>query len=520
MTREMAGPEIRPAISVFHKHRNIMLNWTFQYSLITCLLAVSASVLSAMDPPYRPDLTEGDRTRVATATAPPSIFTQPEPFEQMPGGSSTFTGPVDAGVLSRPAPSLEGEDRLDFELGNSLFEKLWVASPSSTKASDGLGPLYNARSCHGCHVGDGRGSAELDPDTGLTTLLLRLSIWDEGAHRAHPDPVYGGQLQPLAVTGMEGEGRVGITFREFQVPLAGGETATLRAPDYAVDALAYGPLADGIALSPRIAPPMTGLGLLEAIHPDDLQALADPDDLDGDGISGRIAWVPVPDGDGQTIGRFGWKASQPSVEQQSAAALSNDLGLSSDLFPQHWGDCTEDQSNCRALPHGGQDNLGGTEAPAAVLSLITHYAANLAVPPRRDVDAPQVLHGKALFHDAGCADCHWPKFVTRRDATRPNHRFQLIWPYTDLLLHDMGDGLADHAPSDAATGREWRTPPLWGIGLAQTVDPRAGFLHDGRARTLLEAILWHGGEAAASLNAVIDMSPQDRRYLLSFLESL
>ena len=309
-------------------------------------------------------------------------------------------------------------------------------------------------------------------------------------------------------------------YEEVPVALNGGETASLRRPAWSVVDLGYGPMAPDVMRSPRVAPPMIGLGLLEAVHPADVAAGADPDDADGDGVSGRTSEVRGPAAGSARLGRFGWKASAATVREQSAKAFSEDIGISSPDAPAPWGDCTEAQAACRALPSGVQRALGDTEAPDPILDLVTFYSSNLAVPARRDVGDPEVLRGKALFHSSGCASCHTPKFVTRRDAARPEHRFQLIWPYTDLLLHDMGDGLADHRPVGAASGREWRTAPLWGIGLTGTVSGHTFFLHDGRARNLLEAVLWHGGEGQAARDAVVAMPPSDRRALIRFLNSL
>jgi CxxC motif-containing protein (DUF1111 family) len=220
------------------------------------------------------------------------------------------------------------------------------------------------------------------------------------------------------------------------------------------------------------------------------------------------------------LGRFGWKAGQPTVEQQSARAFLDDMGLSTPLHPHHAGECTARQAPCPTLPHGAQPQLGAEEVPAELLDFVAFYARNLAVPARRDIDDPEVLVGKQLFHEARCTACHVPKFVTRRDAPQPELRFQLIWPFTDLLLHDMGEGLADHRPEGNASGREWRTPPLWGIGLARTVNERGSFLHDGRARTVLEAILWHDGEGRAARDRVVAMTPAQRAALLRFIDSL
>jgi CxxC motif-containing protein (DUF1111 family) len=215
------------------------------------------------------------------------------------------------------------------------------------------------------------------------------------------------------------------------------------------------------------------------------------------------------------LGRFGHKAGQPSVREQAASAFSGDLGISTTLHPDGWGECSEAQADCRAAPHGG-----APEADDMVLDLVTFYGRNLAVPARRDAGDPQVLEGKRVFYEAGCAACHRPKFVTDRLADRPEQSFQLIWPYTDLLLHDLGEGLADGRPEARASGTEWRTAPLWGIGLTETVTGQASFLHDGRARTLLEAVLWHGGEAQASRDSVAQLPKAERDALIRFLESL
>jgi CxxC motif-containing protein (DUF1111 family) len=195
------------------------------------------------------------------------------------------------------------------------------------------------------------------------------------------------------------------------------------------------------------------------------------------------------------------------------------MGISSRLARAGWGDCTAAQSACRAAPDGS-DPKEGVELPDKMFDLVIFYARNLAVPVRRNVDDPTVLTGKRVFYDAGCIGCHRPKFVTRRDSAEPEQSFQLIWPYTDLLLHDMGEGLADGRPEGAAGGTEWRTPPLWGIGLTETVSGHSRFLHDGRARSLMEAVLWHGGEAEAARQKVLKLSKQERDALIAFLRSM
>jgi CxxC motif-containing protein (DUF1111 family) len=271
-------------------------------------------------------------------------------------------------------------------------------------------------------------------------------------------------------------------------------------------------------MSPRVAPPMIGLGLLEAIAEADILSRADPEDRDGDGISGRPNWSYDAQARTVRLGRFGWKAGQPSVRQQNAHAFAGDIGISNPTVPDASGDCTAAEAACRAAPHGARP--GDHEVGEILLDKVAFYARNLAVPMRRDVDRPDVLAGKALFHAAGCAACHRPTYMTRGEGVAPEQAGQLIWPYTDMLLHDMGEGLADDRPEGAADGREWRTPPLWGIGLTETVSGHTFFLHDGRARSVLEAILWHDGEARAARDRVMAMTPDDRAKLIAFLESL
>ena len=291
-------------------------------------------------------------------------------------------------------------------------------------------------------------------------------------------------------------------------------------PSYGVARLGYGPLHPDVTMSPRIAPPVLGMGLLEAIPEADILAGADPDDRDGDGISGRARRVWSDEHGRAMLGRFGWKAGQPTVAQQAAGAFLGDIGVSTPLRPHPYGDCTPTQRACRDAPHGDSPAADGAEAGAEMFDLLVFYTRNLGVPARRDIADALVLEGKRLFHESNCTGCHTPKFVTRRDAIGAEQSFQLIWPYTDLLLHDMGEGLADGRPEGEATGREWRTPPLWGIGLTATVSGHTLFLHDGRARNLLEAILWHGGEAEAARQRVVDMTRRERAALLAFLNSL
>lgn len=465
--------------------------------------------------------------RIARVVEPTKDFSKPEPFEANQAGAATVRITDTRNAFSQPSGNISFERELEFKVGNGLFKKLWVSSPSSTLASDGLGPLFNARSCQRCHLKDGRGHPPEGPEDTNVSMLMRISIPggdapDEIAEylATLPDPNYGSQIQDLTIPGHNSEGKFTVNYEEEAVTLLGGEVVTLRHPTYAIENAGYGDLHPKAMMSPRVAPQMIGLGLLNAIPAADILAKADPDDLDGDGISGRAQIVVSAEYGVPMLGRFGLKAGQPSVWEQSADAFKGDIGISTTLHPAGYGDCTDLQAKCRAAPHGNTPIHDNVEIGDEALALVTFYSSNLGVPARRDVDDPQVLRGKQVFYDTGCIACHTPKFVTHRLEDQPEQSFQLIWPYTDMLLHDMGPGLADNRPEARANGQEWRTPPLWGIGLTEQVSGHTYFLHDGRARSLLEAVLWHGGEAEPQKQAVIDLTPEDRTALIRFLESL
>jgi len=502
----------------------------------TIALGAPASAVGASDGDWSDDVhlsviprTMDETARITAITRATTDFSKPEQFEALPAGAATVRVRRTRDAFSDPSANIGFEGELNFKVGNGLFRKLWVSAPSSTRASDGLGPLYNARSCQRCHIKDGRGHPPEGPDDNAISMFLRISVpADPGSAIAEikdyistrPDPTYGLQLQDFALPGHAPEYQLGVIYEETEVALAGGETASLRRPTYEARHLGYGPLHEDAMLSPRIAPQMIGLGLLEAIPAADILAGADENDADGDGISGRpnIVWSEVHNR--PMLGRFGLKAGSPTVLEQSAGAFAGDIGISSPIWRTHWGDCTSRQTECRRDQHGDSAEDGGLEIASEGLNAVAFYSRNLGVPARRDVGDETVLRGKEMFYQAGCAACHTPKFVTHRLKDQQAQSFQLIWPYTDLLLHDMGEGLADNRPEARANGREWRTPPLWGIGLTERVSGHTYFLHDGRARNLLEAILWHGGEAQAARDRTIDMPPKDRAALIAFLESL
>lgn len=469
-------------------------------------------------------------------------------------------------AFSAPAANLTAMDLQQHLTGDGNFEQSFVSAPNPVHPRfDGLGPVNNNNDCNSCHQRDGRGTPPSFSDTIVKlgnneSLFLRISIEEQGGALCVPDfanrycapsavPGFSSQLfhrgQILARPDSPGTGQADVYVRyvtaEVQYP--DGAMITLRKPVFEIrnpyDNSGEKPgdnnppvsrlLQDDVKISPRIGMPVFGLGLLEAISETDILSLADEDDADGDGISGRPNFVFDPkkqllsDPDPVSLGRFGWKANTPSVEVQSLGALRSDIGVTNFLFPDESiaGTPLHDDYLTRNPDDTGMDAQGNPEADNAFADSVVFYVQTLHVPARRNVDDPGVIRGARLFSAAGCAACHHPSFVT---GAHPDGIGELdnqtIYPFTDMLLHDMGDGLADGRRDFIATGREWKTRPLWGIGLTHVVNPLAGFLHDGRARTLEEAILWHGGEAQQSRENFRTMSRDDRAALLRFLGSL
>jgi CxxC motif-containing protein (DUF1111 family) len=416
--------------------------------------------------------------------------------------------------LAFPAPNLTTEERRMFEVGDSFFTKNWVTAPASTDARDGLGPTFLGQACSSCHVLDGRG-APPDPD-GVDVrlgLLLRLSVpGDTPTGAPAPHPSYGGQLQNRANAGVPAEGRVAVEVETIEGEYGDGTPFTLTRPIYTVADPAFGPLGDDTMISPRLAPQVVGMGLLEAVPEASILAAADPADTDGDGISGRPNTVWDERAEAPALGRFGWKANVATVEQQAASAFIGDLGITSSLHPDQ--NCPLGQSECAAAIDGGEPELTDER-----LAAVTFYGRTLAVPAMRDADDADVRRGFELFEEMGCASCHMPTMRTGRTDIAALSE-QEIHPYTDLLLHDMGLGLSDGRPDFEAAPEEWRTPPLWGIGIVDEVNNGRFLLHDGRAATLEEAILWHGGEGTAAAEAFRTAPVEDRTALVAFLEAL
>lgn len=415
-------------------------------------------------------------------------------------------------AYAQPISSLAEAERLQFFKGRGLVRQIWVIPPSENPEIAGLGPLYNRISCIACHAGNGRGFAPATPQEPMRSMLVRLSVPGSDVHgESKPHPVYGGQLNENGVPGVAGEGRAEVHYSEQIIKLNGGEQVSLRKPSLRFVDLAYGEFPVDMQISPRIAPPIFGLGLLQAVPEASIIALAEAPKPNS--IKGRVNRVWDVEQQKTVLGRFGWKANMPNLRQQIAGAFIGDMGITSSLFTQE--NCSPVQTACQLSPSAGKPELNTEQLQATEF-----YHLALSAPRQRNTDNLEVQRGAKLFKQAQCASCHVLELKTGEFAPLPALSQQSIHPYTDLLLHDMGAALADHRPDFQATGREWRTPPLWGIGLAQKIEPRAGFLHDGRARNLLEAVLWHDGEGAISAKMVIDMTAKDRQALLRFLESL
>ncbi|MEM6722855.1 MAG: di-heme oxidoredictase family protein [Bacteroidota bacterium] len=432
------------------------------------------------------------------------------PGEELSGGSGTVFR-SSANAFGFANPNLNSEQELFFFVGNSLFNQNWVTAPASTTARDGIGPLFNARSCSGCHFKDGRGRAPEFEGERVHGLLLRLSTGNDPNTGPIPDPNYGDQLQDQSILGVPTEADFRISYEEITGTYPDGTPYTLQRPIYQIVNQEEGEVVAS-NISPRVANQIIGMGLLEAIPEDALLALVDENDANGDGISGRANYVWNVEAQSNTIGRFGWKANQPTVRQQVAAAFAGDMGITSSIFPD---DNCPPSVDCAEIPNGGNPEIDADNFSQVVL-----YTSTLAVPARRDWEDQDILLGKALFKEANCSGCHNPQFTTGDHSTFDALSNELIFPYTDLLLHDMGEGLADNSPEFLANGQEWRTPPLWGIGLFNIVNNHTNYLHDARARNLEEAILWHGGEAEQSKNAFMNMSATERAQVIKFLNSL
>lgn len=454
--------------------------------------------------------------------------------ERLPGGEGSVSIKPFASFMLPPTNMAEA-DRPNFHAGKALARQPWIKAPTITDARDGLGPIYNARTCLACHLNGGRGVVPEQPDRMLVSGIVRLSIPGKNEHgEALPEPVYGGQFQSQSVAllhqlrgsaGIETthdpkivrpEGYVYIRWHEQNYTYPDGKTLRLQYPEIQIRNLGYGELHENVMTSLRNAPPIHGMGLLQGIAQSDIDALADPDDADANGISGRVNIVWDFSSKRAVPGRFGWKANSANIRDQVAGAFRGDVGIVNSVFPEQ--PCTSAQPACVHSPHGTDEN--GLELADPLLKLAVDFTRSLAVPKRRKPEHELVMAGRENFYSVGCAECHQPSFTTMANADFPHLSEQKIWPYTDLLLHDMGQALADNRPDFDASGSEWRTPPLWGVGLSKAVNGNNQLLHDGRARNVEEAIIWHGGEAQASRDKFAALSQANRKALIAFVRSL
>ena len=464
-------------------------------------------------------------TAASAADAAQTLFARPAADAQPGGKTTVFSNGRNA--FSLPAANLSDAERTRFVVGNSFFKRNWVQAPASTTARDGLGPHFLARSCGGCHVQDGRAQPPdfhnpLAPQP-FAGLLLRLSVPGTDAHGGPKhEPVYGDQFNTMGVHGVQGEGEVHLSYERIEGQYADDTPYTLEKPRYHLRNLAYGPMAPDVMVSPRIAPQVIGLGLLEAIPEAEILANAQAQAASTGPIKGQPNYVWDAYAERMVLGRFGWKANVGSLAHQTAGAFLGDIGITSSRFPQQT--CTPAQKDCLAAPNGNAKGRQGVEIEDYALDDVIFYQSTLAPAARRNAQDEGVLRGEALFHAAQCAQCHRPSYRTGvalfPRLSSPALSGQDITPYTDLLLHDMGEALADGRPDFAAHGRQWRTPPLWGIGLLPAVNDHQRLLHDGRARGVAEAILWHGGEAEAAREQFRHLPAPDRAALVQFVESL
>ncbi|MGC1508452.1 di-heme oxidoreductase family protein [Ketobacter nezhaii] len=455
-----------------------------------------------------------------------------DPAEILPGGNTSVSITPFAS-FEKPAQNLPHDQKPDFHAGKALANQPWIKAPTSTTSRDGLGPVYNARTCLACHINGGKGAVPDNNQQRLFSAFLRISVpGTNSTLGVQPEPTYGDQLQTQSVSlahqlgqiteensqsnGVKPEAYVYLNWVESSFTYSDNHTVTLRYPEPEIRQLQYGPLQKNTLFSLRVAPAIPGMGLIELIEQSDIEKLADPHDRNQDGISGRINRVWDARSQKTVPGRFGMKANRPDVAMVVAAAFANDVGISNRLFPDQ--PCTTKQTRCLDEPSGNDDT--GIEIADPLFGLVVGFTQNLAVPVRRNADDKWVQQGRSLFYETGCSGCHHPRYVTGRSTKNPHLSEQTIWPYSDFLLHDMGPGLADGRPDFEASGNEWRTPPLWGIGLTKAVNGNANLLHDGRARSVEEAILWHGGEAGPAQQAFIDLPEQQRELLIQFVESL
>ncbi len=419
-------------------------------------------------------------------------------------------------AFTKPLSGMNKSQEVDFKLGKRLFRTNWVPAPASTTGLDGLGPIFNAKSCGACHVREGRGEPLEKSQSESLGFLMRISIPGQGVNGgSNPVPGYGIQIQNKGILDIKGEADVNVTYEYINGKYPDGTSYELRKPTYTIINPRYGALPSDLMMSPRIGQQTIGLGFVDALSDNELLKNADENDADGDGISGKANYVWDIAEQRKVIGKFGWKANAPTLKQQIASAFHQDIGLTTFIFPKQ--NCPDPQNSCNDMPNGNGNSF---EIPNKELSDITFYQTTLSVPKRRDYKEKNVLEGKALFHKLKCISCHTTGLRVEKSEFFPKMNGTIINPYSDFLLHDMGKGLADNRPDFLANGQEWRTQPLWGIGLLKTVNNHTFLLHDGRARNIEEAILWHSGESEKSKQDFMNLTKKERKQVLAFVNSL
>ena len=432
-------------------------------------------------------------------------------------GEELLTGPLGVNSTSSNAfgfeiDGLSFSEIAAFSNGNSLFNQSWVPSPAQSTTSDGLGPTFNARSCAGCHFKDGRGKPLINGEDSRG-FLMRISLPGQDAiGNGNPVPGYNTQIQDRSNDGIPFEAKVNVTYEVISGSYPDGTSYELLNPIYNFSEENFGSLA-GVEMSPRIGQQTIGLGLISALPDNEILRFADEFDNDSDGISGKPNYVWNQQESAITLGKYGWKANTPTLKQQIASAFHGDLGLTTTLNVDN--NCPSPQLDCMNATDGGSPEVTDEQ-----LDKVVFYQGLLAVPNRRNFRDDSVLQGKVLFNQLNCIGCHAINLMTSNSNIHPVLENINIKPYSDFLLHDMGEGLADNRPDFLATGREWRTQPLWGIGLIPTVNDHSFYLHDGRARNIEEAILWHGGEAENSKQAFMNLSATEREHVINFVNSL
>jgi len=422
-----------------------------------------------------------------------------------------FTDRASQNSLLIPIDNLNDEELDKFYLGKSFFRIPWVEAPSATTARDGLGALFNANSCTSCHKKNGEGDVYNKNGFTSRSLVVRLSIDSNKSEYRDvlekdgfiPEPNYGSQLSINSVHGVKPEGKAEVKYQKIDIKLSENETVILNKPIVSLKNLNYGELNKSTNISLRKAPALIGLGLIELISDREILKNVDEFDKNSDGISGKANYIYSKESNKTELGRYTYKASSSSIKLQSALALHNDMGLTTDILP--FENCTKSQKACLNAPKGVD-----IDVPNHRLEAIEFYLTNLKT--YRAKETKEFRENRELFNKIGCVKCHVDSFETKKGFK--------IAPYSDFLLHDMGEGLSDGRSEFLAEKNEWRTTPLWGISIRKKLKKNLTYLHDGRAKSLKEAILWHGGEAEASKEAFKNLPKVKREKIIKFLGEL